>query len=373
IARQLGDQALEAQACYSLGNTYTLLRDYERAIDYHVQHLQIAKALQDRVGEGRACWSLGNAHTALGNHENARQFAVQHLEISKEIGDETGHVTARMNLADLNNILGLSSSNSSDDTVNALTEQQSRMRRRSMENLELVKITPDKKDTKSESVKLANSKMKLQKAASIATDLPRCMQTGKAGSQKVLLDDDNFFDLLSRYQSRRIDDQRCSFRLTGGANSCSSEANKENAEPEIADDFFDMIAGIQGSRMNDQRANLSDFPGLQDSEVVMAPFIAEHMIVNHTSLDDQFFEMLMKCQSSRLEDQRSSLPKVVAPTVPDEDFFNLIQRVQSNRLDEQRSCMPTLTVATPVIAATNTTNSSSSKKRRADLHKVKGK
>lgn len=178
---------------------------------------------------------------------------------------------------------------SSDDTVNALTEQQSRMRRRSMENLELVKITPDKvsphlllqgqslsliiprsifiayylkvslcliisrsvsylnvslcllssqgqslslfitrsifichsinlhlssfllspsvttvsrpcvtvmvifrdsicvllqqKDTKSESVKLANSKMKLQKAASIATDLPRCMQTGKAGSQ----------------------------------------------------------------------------------------------------------------------------------------------------------------------------------------------
>ena len=51
--------------------------------------------------------------------------------------------------------------------------------------------------------------------------------------QKMPLDDDNFFDLLSRYQSRRIDDQRCSFRLTGGANSCSSEANKENTEPEI--------------------------------------------------------------------------------------------------------------------------------------------
>ena len=51
--------------------------------------------------------------------------------------------------------------------------------------------------------------------------------------QKMPLDDDNFFDLLSRYQSRRIDDQRCSFRMTGGANSCSSEANKENTEPEI--------------------------------------------------------------------------------------------------------------------------------------------
>ena len=63
-----------------------------------------------------------------------------------------------------------------------------------------------------------------------------------------------------------------------------------------ADDFLDMIAGIQGSRMNDQRAHLSDFPGLQDSDVVMAPFMTEQLIGSHTSLDDQFFEMLMKCQ-----------------------------------------------------------------------------
>ena len=50
----------------------------------------------------------------------------------------------------------------------------------------------------------------------------------------VLLDDDNFFDLLSRYQSRRIDDQRCSFRLTDGA----SEENKENTEPQIGYLYF---------------------------------------------------------------------------------------------------------------------------------------
>ena len=50
----------------------------------------------------------------------------------------------------------------------------------------------------------------------------------------VLLDDDNFFDLLSRYQSRRIDDQRCSFRLTDGAR----EENKENTEPQIGYLYF---------------------------------------------------------------------------------------------------------------------------------------
>lgn len=76
---------MEAQACYSLGNTYTLLRDYEVARDYHLRHLMIAQHLGDRVGEGRACWSLGNAHAALGYHEKALYFATKHLEISKEV------------------------------------------------------------------------------------------------------------------------------------------------------------------------------------------------------------------------------------------------------------------------------------------------
>ena len=86
IASQLGDRALEGQACYSLGNTYTLIPDYEQAINYHLRHLQIAQELDDRVGEGRACWSLGNAHTALGNHEKALQFASKHFQISEEVG-----------------------------------------------------------------------------------------------------------------------------------------------------------------------------------------------------------------------------------------------------------------------------------------------
>lgn len=48
LSRQLRDQVMEAQACYSLGNTYTLLQQYERAIDYHLKHLYIAQELNDR-------------------------------------------------------------------------------------------------------------------------------------------------------------------------------------------------------------------------------------------------------------------------------------------------------------------------------------
>lgn len=52
LAQELEDRAVEAQACYSLGNTYTLLRDYNTAIDYHLRHLDIAQKLHDRIGEG---------------------------------------------------------------------------------------------------------------------------------------------------------------------------------------------------------------------------------------------------------------------------------------------------------------------------------
>lgn len=50
---------MEAQACYSLGNTYTLLQDYERAAEYHLRHLLIAQELADRcVPTG---WGWGDA------------------------------------------------------------------------------------------------------------------------------------------------------------------------------------------------------------------------------------------------------------------------------------------------------------------------
>lgn len=59
LSRQLKDQAVEAQACYSLGNTYTLLQDYERAAEYHLRHLLIAQELADRcVPTG---WGWGDA------------------------------------------------------------------------------------------------------------------------------------------------------------------------------------------------------------------------------------------------------------------------------------------------------------------------
>lgn len=47
---------MEAQACYSLGNTYTLLQDYERAAEFHLRHLLIAQELADRCAAETRGW-----------------------------------------------------------------------------------------------------------------------------------------------------------------------------------------------------------------------------------------------------------------------------------------------------------------------------
>ncbi|KAE8610994.1 hypothetical protein XENTR_v10012297 [Xenopus tropicalis] len=247
LARQLKDRAVEAQSCYSLGNTYTLLQDYEKAIEYHLKHLAIAQELRDRVGEGRACWSLGNAYTALGNHDEAVHFAEKHLDISRELGDRNGELTAQLNLSDLQMVLGLSySTNASvlseiQDTDTSKNVARPRLsRRHSMENLELVKITPEKFQVQNwNSEILAKQKALLSKPSAKLMFVNRLKgkKLKSSSSSKVLQDTSNstdayrklsnsqrkststdaigeegFFDLLSRFQSNRMDDQRCSLQ-----------------------------------------------------------------------------------------------------------------------------------------------------------------
>ena len=116
------------------------------------------------------------------------------------------------------------------------------------------------------------------------------------------------------------------------------------------DDLIDMIAGMQSKRMDEQRVALPHLPGLQSSSLQR---LAESR--NNSVPDDNFLDQLVRCQGSRLEDQRSPLPvpavdveadpppansRKSGATVPDEDFFSLIMRFQSGRMDDQRAAVP---------------------------------
>lgn len=142
-----------------MGNTYTLLKDYRTTIDYHQRHLAIAQELGDKIGEARSCWSLGNAYSSLGDHEKALHYAKLHYILAKELDDIDGQATAKINIIDLNKILGLpdlsfdsdsefetrksdenSTSGQSNSIVNSTATRQFRVRRQSMEQLDLIKV-----------------------------------------------------------------------------------------------------------------------------------------------------------------------------------------------------------------------------------------
>ncbi|KAK1163999.1 G-protein-signaling modulator 2-like [Acipenser oxyrinchus oxyrinchus] len=389
LARQLKDRAVEAQACYSLGNTYTLLQDYERAIDYHLKHLIIAQDLNDRIGEGRACWSLGNAHTALGNHDQAMHFAEKHLEISKETGDRSGELTARTNVSDLQMVLGLSyQTNSSVLSENHKVDFDSHGarpkagKRHSMENMELMKLTPDKVEnwnseliTKQQKPLLAKSSAKLffvnhlkgkkhkhiGSSAKVLQDTTNSIDSGAVQAQvhhkrgsPDMLGDEGFFDLLSRFQSNRMDDQRCSVddgqsrlsvpeAVTPTPPRTMHKSHSASVVSPHTNQLLDLVVSSQSRRLDDQRAGVGNFPGLrlnqQNSQSVLSHLMAN---ADNKEPDEDFFDMLVKCQGSRLDDQRCAPPAPApkGPTVPDEDFFSLIMRSQAKRMDEQRVTLP---------------------------------
>ncbi|KAJ8011600.1 hypothetical protein DPEC_G00059940 [Dallia pectoralis] len=384
LARLLKDRAVEAQACYSLGNTYTLLQDYERAIDYHLKHLIIAQELNDRIGEGRACWSLGNAHTALGNHDQAMHFAEKHLEISKETGDRSGELTARMNVSDLQTVLGLSySTNTSTLSENPIKDLDHKLhgtrsgmgRRRSMEKLELMKLTPDKingqkwsSDILTQQSKpvlaktssklsfvsrLRSKKHKTGSSSKVLQDTSNTPHTPAQGPQKRaspdMLGDEGFFDLLSRFQSNRMDDQRCSIHEKNRSVSSSSSdspprALRKSVSESAAVAGLGSASGVKGRRGEEGEGPGGSLPGLRLNQH-KSQGVLSHLITNagNAEPDDNFFDMLVKCQSSRLDDQRCAPPPARGPTVPDEDFFSLIMRSQAKRMDEQRVTLPSTT------------------------------
>lgn len=360
---ELGERAVEAQACYSLGNTYTLLRDFPTAIDFHQRHLGIAQELGDKIGEARACWSLGNAHAAIGNHEKALHYAQLHLFLAKELGDPIGETTARINISDLKKVLNVPDSQSDTESLaelqqklmhknqNASTSSSNasgasrmhRMRRQSMEQLDLIKLTPDGK----------------QKQQSVDLDhLPSRNNENRRDPSKPAKEED-FFEMLTRSQSKRMDDQRCTLKAVGsGDKDRKPLMPQNNIVGKDSKNLLEMIADFQSERMDEQRCTL--LPGWKRSDKNPAPPLGE-ATSNKPEPDEPFFDMLMRCQGSRYEEQRSELPKTnivldvetnegsnvparsqanPRSTLPDEDFFSLIMRVQGGRMEDQRATVP---------------------------------
>ncbi|MEI1376940.1 tetratricopeptide repeat protein, partial [Nostoc sp.] len=106
IKREIGDRDGEGVSLGNLGNAYNLLGQYQRAIEFYQQSLEIKREIGDRNGEGKSLGSLGNAYNSLGQYQRAIEFLQQSLEISREIGDRNGEGKSLNNWGNAYNSLG---------------------------------------------------------------------------------------------------------------------------------------------------------------------------------------------------------------------------------------------------------------------------
>ena len=68
----------------TLGRAYQNLGNFSKALEYHMQHLAIAKEVGDSAGEGQAYANLGNAYESKGAFSKAIDYHSQRLAIAKE-------------------------------------------------------------------------------------------------------------------------------------------------------------------------------------------------------------------------------------------------------------------------------------------------
>src|SRR5437868_9698207 len=98
IAREIGDRRGEGAALSNPGIAYADLGEAHHAIEFDEQALLIHREIGDRRNEGNTLGSLGIAYRNLDETRPAIQFFEQQLAIAREIGDRCGEGNALCNL-----------------------------------------------------------------------------------------------------------------------------------------------------------------------------------------------------------------------------------------------------------------------------------
>ncbi|XP_055330882.1 G-protein-signaling modulator 2-like isoform X2 [Paramacrobiotus metropolitanus] len=360
LARELMDIVGEGRACCSLGAAYAALGDMDKAIKYAKEHLKISKEIGDSAGyksaqnhliayaQPQPAATSGGSIEDGGNIEESlvariRRISMEHMDALQRGLASHDHQPQRS--TDPHRTEALSgdfiNNNRDNNLINLPSNSPDLIRSRARSP-----SFPAAPVSYSSSPKPGAAKNK--RHFSIAP------------LQEFQLDEE-FFDFLSRAQGHRLDDQRCSFRenkenqqIKNGSAKTGLRSTGRSAT--TREELMDYIAGIQSRRLNEQRAELppplprtpvsarsyslpvstqhiiiQDYPPTaKEFQKILSglpenSFLAELMAANNTAancnapasanrvrtdreaLPDSFFDMLMKHQGARMEDQRASI------------------------------------------------------------------
>jgi tetratricopeptide (TPR) repeat protein len=103
ISREISYRQGESNSLGNLGNAYLKLNEHRKAIEYYEQSLAISREIGNRQGESASLGNLGQVYYALGKYGKAIEYHEQSLAISREIGNRGGEGTS---LGDLGSAYG---------------------------------------------------------------------------------------------------------------------------------------------------------------------------------------------------------------------------------------------------------------------------
>lgn len=112
---------------------------------------------------------------------------------------------------------------------------------------------------------------------------------------------------------------------------------------------------MKDSRLDDQRAVLIPIHNHNTSDQDSSPRPKTASAVLTTS---QATTTTLESWSKDSFDETST-----AKTLPDDDFFSLLNRLQSRRIDQQRTCLPTATHLNPTVMSPNSSSTPSKRTR----------
>lgn len=319
LATEIGNKTEEAQMAYSLANALYIGKEVQKAITYFQRHLKIARSLEDISGQLRSYYSLALSFNNLCERRKALYFLVLAKRSSLQVND-TSAITDIDNL--LNEILEAGQEDVLIDDIELIIDQSADPAPAEIEHRELRLTFFQKRNI---------------------NDRP--VNTPEDPLAEDRYEKEEFFDMLAKLQSKRMNDQRVDasvlnsnvdFRVR------QTDTEPDNSSTDGSEVLIDLILNAQERRMDDQRAPF--LPGLNpNGQIILRRLNTDP---GNEELDDHLVEWLMRVQSQRLDEQRSELPPIKTEgqeeldKKKEEDVTAIVMRMQAGRLEDQRAHLP---------------------------------
>lgn len=150
-----------------------------------------------------------------------------------------------------------------------------------------------------------------------------CFISARYGFSGTSAQLEDILNTVDRLQKTRLNDQRTTLPSAATATAAGSNANQSDRLTPLNEQFFDQLAKCQVSFVVFSRSNV------------------ELGFVKDSRLDDQR-AVLIPIHNHRpvVSPAKAASVDIPSKTLPDDDFFSLLNRLQSRRIDQQRTCLP---------------------------------